>query len=159
MNRAVKVTVDEPAFSTNFSRLFGQTTWDLQRTSVAGLTWGKNYTIVTLRPPQPIGRGGGFDVRDIRIEGGTHVVVSHGDVGTNSNMEYGGTGSKLDPRHELQHVLLRPDQPAEWTPPSPADPVGKKLGSMILDPGYVIPAAPLTNIGSVATDVTGESCA
>jgi hypothetical protein len=34
-------------------------------------------------------------VRDIRIEGGTHVVVSHGDVGTNSNMEYGGSGSKL----------------------------------------------------------------
>ena len=131
MDRAIQVAVHDPNFSTNFSRLFGQTTWDVGRTSVAGLSFGKNYTIVTLRPPQPIGHGGGFDVRDIRIEGGTHVIVSNGDVGSNSNMEYGGTGSKLylDPGYNMYYY--DPNPPA-WTPPTPADPTGKHLASLIL---------------------------
>jgi hypothetical protein len=73
-------------------------------------------------------------------------------------MEYGGTGSKLYLDTGYNMYYYDPINGPEWTPPSPADPIGKKLGSMILDPGYVIPAAPLTNIGSIATEVAGSPC-
>ena len=82
--RAVQVTVSEPNFSTTFARVLGQTEWTLGRTSVAGLSFGKSYTIVALRPPQPLGHSSGFDVRDIRIEGNTTVHVINGDVATNA---------------------------------------------------------------------------
>jgi energy-converting hydrogenase Eha subunit B len=46
----------------------------------------------------------------------------------------------------------------EWTPPTPADPVGKKISKMIKDPGYVIPTQPGTG-GSVAAESVGSPCA
>jgi hypothetical protein len=155
--RAVQVKIQEPAHPTTFARLFGQSTWDLQRTSVAGLSFGKSYTIVTLRPPQPLGGSGGFDVRDFRIEGGSDVFVSKGDVGTNSNMEYGGTGSLLHLDSGYTMNYFDPYNGPEWTPPSPADPAGHKLGAMIDDPGYNIPTQPAV-AGSIAPEGAGTPC-
>ena len=71
------------------SPYYGQSYYNVGVTSVAGLAWSKSYAVVTLRPRAATGST--YDVRDIRIEGGSHVTVSTGDVATNSNMEYSGT--------------------------------------------------------------------
>lgn len=157
--RSVQVTVAEPSFSTMFSRLFGQTTWALSRTSVAGLSFGRSYTIVTLRPPQPHGMGGSYDVRDFRLSGGTNVHVSDGDVGTNSNMTYedASGGTKLHLATGYSMYYYDPYNDPEWAPPNPPDPDGKKIGALIKDPGYVIPGAPSTD-GSIANEDPGSPC-
>jgi hypothetical protein len=155
--RSVEVIVEEPAHPTTFARLYGQSTWDLWRTSVAGLYFGHAYSIVTLRPPQPLGGSSGFDVRDFRIEGGSHVRVSQGDVGTNANMEYGGTDSRLYLDSGRSMFYFDPYNGPEWTPPTPEDPTGKKLGAMIADPGYTIPAQPGV-AGAIAPEGAGTAC-
>lgn len=160
-DRAIQVRVEEPNYSTSFARVFGQTTWNLNRTSVAGLSYGKSLTIVTLRPPQPNGKSTGFDVRDFRIEGGSNVQVSTGDVGTNANMEYGGTNSVLSLDSGYSMFYYDPYNGPTWvyTAGGVPNPPGKKLSTMIPDPGYVIPAAPTTNPGSVVTlEDPGTAC-
>ncbi len=138
VNRAIEVNVREPQHPTSFARLFGQSTWNLSRTSVAGLGFAPNYTIVALRPIKPRS-GSSTEVRDIRLAGGAHVIVLNGDVGTNSNMDYASCTSLLDLQtgYNLYHV----DSPAGWGCP---DPPGKHVGTMIPDPNYPIPAQPTT---------------
>jgi hypothetical protein len=155
--RSIEVSVREPAHPTAFARLFGQTTWDIHRASVAGLEFGKQYAIVTLRPPQPLGSSSGFDVRDFGIAGGTQVHIAKGDVGTNANMIYGGSGSKLYLDAGYSMFYYDPFGGPDWTPPTPPDPEGKKIGAMITDPGYVIPIAPAT-AGSIAPEGAGSAC-
>ena len=157
-DRAVQVTVTQPNFSTTFARLLGQTEWTLSRTSVAGLSFGKSYTIVALRPPQPIGSSSGFDVRDIRIEGNTRVHVINGDVGTNANMEYGGyPGSKLILDSGYKMFYFDPYHGPQWS--TPPDPPANKVGAMIADPGYVIPTSAGLPAGSVDTnEAAGSAC-
>jgi Flp pilus assembly protein TadG len=136
-NRSVQVTVRNPNYSTTFARILGQTTWNVGSTSVAGLTFGKSYTIITLRPPRKLGST--FDVRDITLDGGTVVTVSRGDVGSNANMEYSGLGSLL---------VLNPDYDMFYFPgPAPFDtpqwgtnPTAQRLTSLIQDPNYRYPA-------------------
>ena len=158
-DRAIQVRVEEPNFSTTFARVLGQSTWNVNRTAVAGLSYGKNLTIITLRPPQPNGRSTGFDVRDFRIEGGSNVYVAAGDVGTNANMEYGGTDSRLylDPGYSM--FYYDPYNSPTWVygPGQPPLPSGTKLSTMIMDPGYVIPTAPAT-AGSVAPEGPAQAC-
>jgi Flp pilus assembly protein TadG len=158
--RAVQVTVSEPRFSTIFARVLGQSTWDVRKTSVAGLSFGRQYTIVTLRPPQPNGMGGSFDVRDIRIEGGTIVRVNTGDVATNSNMVYNGAGSILQLDAGYRMFYFDPYNGPKWAPPNPANPTGEKLGSLVDDPGYVIPTSSGGPTGAQDTDeAAGSACA
>jgi hypothetical protein len=136
-NRSVQVTIRNPNFSTTFARILGQTTWNVGSTSVAGLTYGKAYTIITLRPPRKLGST--FDVRDITLDGGTVVTVVRGDVGSNANMEYSGSGSLL---------VLNPDYDMFYFPgPAPFDvpqwgtnPSAQKLTTLIQDPNYRYPA-------------------
>ena len=155
--RAVQVTITEPSHANSFAGVFGQSTWALSRTSVAGLSFGKSYTIVTLRPPQPNGFGGTYDVRDFRLDGGTHVKVFSGDVGTNSNMSYGGSGSLLllDPGYTMYYY--DPYNGPEWS--NPANPPGHQIGTLIEDPGYVIPASAGGPTGQAdATETAGSAC-
>lgn len=135
--RSVQVTIHEPNHQVTFAQVLGQTTWHLSRTSVAGLTYAPNYTIVALRPVKPVGAT--TEIRDIRLDGGTQVIVRNGDVGTNSNMDYASCTSlvKLDPGYNTYHF----DSPPSWLVLC-AKPDAKPVGSMIADPGYVIPAAP-----------------
>jgi Putative Flp pilus-assembly TadE/G-like len=137
--RSVQVVVRNPAYGLTFARILGQSTWNVGSTSVAGLTFGKSYTIITLRPPKKLGST--FDVRDITIDGGTVVTVSRGDVGSNANMNYSGTGSRL---------ILNPDYsmyyfpgPAPFDVPqwgSPPDPSAQPLTNLIQDPNYQYPS-------------------
>jgi hypothetical protein len=153
VNQSIQVRVEEPNFSTTFARLFGQTTWNLNRTSVAGLSFGHSYAIVALRPVKP--RSGAADeVRDIRLDGGTQVYVTTGDVGTNSNMDYASCSSLL--HLDAGYRMFNVDTPPEWC----AAPLSHPIGTLIADPGYPIPPAPATIYNSLllARD-TAANCA
>ncbi len=140
--RAVQVTVRHPDVSLTFARLFGQHDWNVAVTSVAGLDFGKSYAIITLRPPKKLGST--FDVKDIELDGGTVVNVQHGDVGSNSNMNYSGVASgtvmNIDPGYGMYY--FDPYNGPLWypAPPSPPAQTVKKLATLIPDPGYRYPA-------------------
>ena len=53
--RSVQVTVRNPDYGLSFARVAGINSWEVASTSVAGLTFGKSYTIITLRPPKKLG--------------------------------------------------------------------------------------------------------
>ena len=134
---AVQVTVSNPTFQLSFSRVLGIDHWNVATTSVAGLGFGASYALVTLRPPSADSVPG---VRDIEINGGTRVTINQGDVGSNANMIYAGSGSRLivdSPDYRMDYY--DPFHGPLWTPPSPASPAGNKIGSLIQDPGYFIP--------------------
>ena len=134
--RSIQVTVRNTSYPLTFGRLFGQSTWTVATTSVAGLTFSKAYTIQTLRPPKKIGST--FDVKDISIEGtGTVVTVVTGDVGSNSNMEYSGTGARLvlDPDYSMFYFPGTPPSGPMWG----TNPVGTPLPALMTDPGYRYP--------------------
>jgi Flp pilus assembly protein TadG len=140
-NHAVQVTVSNPTFQLSFSRVLGVDHWNVATTSVAGLGFSASYALVTLRPPSADSVPG---VRDIEINGGTQVVVHQGDVGSNANMIYGGAGSGsrlIVDAPDYAMYYYDPFHGPLWTPPSPPDPPGTKIGNLILDPGYIIPSS------------------
>lgn len=132
VDRSVQVTVRNPGYNLTFARLFGQSTWNVASTSVAGLTFSKSFAIQTLRPPKRIGST--FDVKDITLDGGTVVTVQTGDVGTNANMNYSGIGSLmvLDSGYDVWYF-----DPAGqgWAP----TPTGRRLTTLMTDPNYRYP--------------------
>ena len=132
VDRSVQVTVRNPVYNLTFARLFGQSTWNVASTSVAGLTFSKSYAIQTLRPPKRTGST--FDVKDITLDGGTVVSVEMGDVGTNANMNYSGVNSllTLDSGYDVWYF-----DPAGqgWSP----TPTGRRLQTLMVDPNYRYP--------------------
>ena len=146
-NRSVEVKVANPNFALSFARVFGINTYNVAVGAVAGLSFQRSYAIQTLRPPQPLGGSGGFDVRDIRVDGGTHIIVNRGDVGSNSNMEYAGTGSilQLDPGYDMYYY--DPYHGPTWG----ASPIGQKLPASMEDPGYHIPTRTATTPSGIVT--------
>lgn len=132
--RSIQVTVRNPAYGLTFARVLGQTTWDVASTSVAGLTYGRSYTIVTLRPPRKMGST--FDVKDITLDGGTVVDVVIGDVGSNSNMNYSGLGSLLKLADGYSMYYFDPLSGPGWG----TNPPGQKIPQLIADPDYQYPS-------------------
>ena len=133
--RSIQVTVRNASYELSFARLFGVSTWQVASTSVAGLTFGKAYTIQTLRPPKKTGST--FDIKDLDITGGSVVSVVTGDVGSNSNMEYSGGGSQLilDPDYNMFYYPGNPASGPLWG----ASPVGLPLTALMVDPNYRYP--------------------
>ena len=146
-NRSVQVTVRNPAYGLGFARLFGQSSWNVQSTSVASLSYTRSYAVVTLRPPKKLGST--FDVKDITLDGGTVLTVSTGDVGSNSNMNYSGSGSLLvlDPEYSMYY--FDPLSGPLWSP----TPLGTKITSLIPDPNYQYPSM----VGAPTWDDARES--
>lgn len=132
--RSVQVTLRHPAYGLTFARVLGSNEWDLGTTSVAGLEFGKAYAIITLRPQKKLGST--FDIKDITLDASV-VRVEQGDVGSNSNMNYSGSGSILilDPDYNMYYVPGSPPQLPQWG----LNPVGKPLSSLIKDPNYRYP--------------------
>ena len=137
--RAVQVTVRNPDVPLTFARLLGQHDWAVGITSVAGLGFSKSYAIVTLRPPKQLGST--FNVNDIVINSNNGVVNVHsGDVGTNANMNYAGTGAVMNIDSGYGIYYFDPYNPPAWSgPPSPPMQTVQKLNSLIADPGYRYP--------------------
>jgi hypothetical protein len=132
--RSVQVTVRHPDYGLTFARVLGSSEWDLGTTSVSGLVYGKAYTIVTLRPPKKVGST--FDVKDITLDGGTVVDVDRGDVGSNANMNYAGTGSILLLDSGYSMYYFDPLSGPLWGP----DPEGERIPTLIRDPNYQYPS-------------------
>lgn len=130
-DRSVQVTVRHVNYGLTFARVLGANEWDLGTTSVAGLTFGTQYAVITLRPPRPTGST--FDVKDITLNS-SQVTVRNGDVGSNSNMELTGTGAamNLDTGFRVFHF----SDPKLWVG-APAD---KHITTLIADPNYVYPS-------------------
>lgn len=132
--RSVQVGLRNASYQLSFARVFGQSSWSVGVTSVAGLVWGRSYAIVTLRPRAAVGST--YDVRDIRIDGGSTVTVSTGDVATNSNMNYSGSGSSmiLDPGFSMDYA--DPTGVPTWAAP----PTASRIFTYVTDPNYTYPA-------------------
>jgi Flp pilus assembly protein TadG len=145
-NRSVQVNVVNPAFSLSFAHALGFANWRIGVTSVAGLQFTHSYAIVTLRPPFSPAIPG---VRDIAVNGGTRVIVSTGDVGTNANMLYSGVNSILSVDSGYFMYYFDPFNPPLWSP----TPVGSKIFGLIADPGYPVPSRSGGPVGSI--DTTG----
>jgi len=150
---ALQVAVRQPSFGLTFARIFGQTSWSVNTTSVAAIDHARAYGIVTLRPPRPRTNGTDANENDLFITGGSQVIVGQSDVGVNTNMDYSGTNSLL--QIDSGFHLFYHDTYQAWT----GAPTGVTNGSLILDPGYSIPAAPpgMTPYASEtdAADTTG----
>lgn len=147
--RALQVQVRYPAFGLTFAHVLGQGDWDIGATSVAGLVWGKQYGVVTLRPPKKLGST--FDVNDIVLDGtGTILRVHNGDIGVNANMVLKGVGADviLDSGYAVYHFDPIPD----WTPP----PDEQWIPDLIPDPNYTIPARPTDPAYTYADMAAGE---
>ena len=132
--RSVQVTVERPDYGLTFARVLGSNEWDLGTTSVAGLEFGKSFTIITLRPPKPVGST--FDVKDITIDGGSIVDVDRGDVGSNSNMNYSGSGSALLLDSGYTMYYFDPMSGPLWG----TNPAGERIPRLIDDPNYQYPS-------------------
>lgn len=132
--RSVQVGVRNASFPLSFTRVFGQSEWNVGVTSVAGLAWSKSYAVVTLRPPEKTGST--FDVKDIKLDGGTHVTVSNGDVATNADMVYTGSGTWLQVDPGFGMYFANPAGGPGWVPP----PAATRIFDYVDDPNYTYPA-------------------
>jgi hypothetical protein len=128
--------VNNPDFQLTFARVLGFGRFNVGSTSVAGLNFAHSYALMTLRPPT--GTGALPDVRDIEINGGTHVIINRGDVGSNANMIYSGSGSRLFLDSDYGMYYYDPFNAPLWSSP-PNPPAKPRLTSLITDPGYAIP--------------------
>lgn len=137
--RSVQVGLRNAKYELSFARVLGQSTWSVGITSVAGMAYGRAYAIQTLRPPKSVGSG--FAVNDIEIDGGSVVNVQRGDVGSNANMDYAGSGSILNLESGYGMFYFDPLSGPLWPgPPIPPTQTVQKLGTLIADPGYNYPA-------------------
>ncbi|MEP6639911.1 MAG: pilus assembly protein TadG-related protein [Chloroflexota bacterium] len=138
--RSVQVGLRNATYQLSFARVLGQSTWNVGVISVAGLAFGKAYAVETLRPPKQAGNT--FNVNDIVLNSNNTVVnVSSGDVGTNANMDYSGTGTVLniDPGYGM--FYYDPYSAPQWYPSPPAPPtqIVEQLPTLIQDPNYRYP--------------------
>lgn len=131
--RCIQVAVRQPSFGLTFGRIFGQESWIVSATSVAGIVQARQYGVVTLRAPKPRTNGSDANFDDIKITGGSIVHVGEADVGTNTNMTYSGTNSLLD--LDEGFVVDHYDINQTWS----GDPPGNRITSLIADPQYPIP--------------------
>lgn len=164
-NRCIQVTIRQPAFGLTFGRIFGQQSWIVSTTSVAGIVQAPQYGLVTLRPPDP--RGGTTNQKDLFINA-SKVFVGMADVGTNTNVVCSGfaSGAELRLDTALGFAVYHFDPYEAWTsgagkclnPPS-----GAFISSPIPIPPYQIPtrtgATPVYTSAAAAMDPNPANCA
>ena len=156
-SRAVQVTVRQPTFSTTFARLFGQGTWNVGSTSVAGGFPPAQYALVTLQPPNIKHNGSDANLnKDLIVSGdGTLLNIIEGDVGTNTSATTNNQGStpayiQLAPCYRIDHVDDLSLSGITWYQKSGTDcsgkstlvPQGNLISSLIPDPNYPIAQFP-----------------
>lgn len=138
--RSVQVGLRNANYSLSFARVIGQNSWNVAVVSVAGLAFAKSYAIMTLRPPKATGST--FDVNDIVLNGnGTIINVRSGDVGSNANMNYSGTGTVMNLDSGYGMYYFDPYNAPRWytNPPFPPAQIVQQLTGLIQDPNYRYP--------------------
>src|ERR1019366_6566430 len=79
---SIQVTVDEPNHPTTTAALFGQSSWNVSRTAVAGLQFEPHYNLLALSP-----NGGTSDIVlncGFNIFTSCNIIVDYGELGTNA---------------------------------------------------------------------------
>jgi hypothetical protein len=142
--RAAQVSIWQPEFGLTFGRIFGGSFWTVRSTSVAGMVIAPQYGIVTLRPSalRPNDSDANYD--DIRVTGGSKVIVGNADIATNSNAMCSGFSSGSEIRLETNagfDIHHYGAGPAWITAPGRcyAPPPGFQVTTLVGDPGYAIP--------------------
>jgi hypothetical protein len=139
---SVQVTVRDPAFSTTFARVLGQTTWDVGVTSVSGLAFAAQYAVVTLQAPDPRNNGTDANLNKDMIVNSNNTVLNilTGDVGTNTSATTTNAGRiiladgyYIDHYDDLSIVGLT------WSTVNGL-PLGQQIPSKIQDPAYMYPS-------------------
>lgn len=161
-DHAVQVTVRQAAFSLTIGRVLGLTTWNVGSTSVAGLGYASKYAVVTLQPPQPKPNGTDANLcKDLTVSGTNTVLnVVQGDVGTNTSATTTNSGViKLASGYVIDHfdditnascgLFINPT----WATDASGNPQGKKINSLIPDPGYMY--ASFTGAPTFTTQAAG----
>ncbi len=139
--RAVQVTVRQPNVPLTLSRIppFGQATWNVGITSVAGTQNPAQYAVITLRPPAATDRTG--NTGDITINGtGSSVAANPGDIGMNTGATLNGHSASVsvpDGYYVYYYGATATNQYS--TPPGLA--AQKQLLGLIPDPKYPIPSS------------------
>lgn len=139
-DRAVQVTVEQPGFDVTFARVFGQTTWNVSLTSVAGMDFTASYGVVTLRPVNVRRNGTDANQNDIDVNGSnTRLFIVGGDVGSNTTALTNSDGYiSLEPGYRIYHIDdITPDP---WNKDLAGNPQGRLLEDQILDPQYRYPS-------------------
>ncbi len=152
-DRSVQVTVRHPSYALTFARLVGQNDWNMQSTAVAGLVFGANYAIETLRPPDPLPNETDKNRQNISVDGtNTWLEVIRGDVGTNTSaVTNSGARITLGSGYRIDHIDdITPDP---WNKEDGL-PAGKLITRLIPDPAY--PIADFTGAPTFATQQDGE---
>lgn len=139
--KSVQVTVANHTFKVAFARFFGTDRWNVASTSVAGLQFGGQYAVITLRPPQ-VGRTGNKD--NILINGTNSAVTAiGGDIGTNTGTTLNGHTAtvQVDSGYYLRYYGALADA---------ATPIGsnKQIAALIPDPKYPYPPQGTAPAGS-----------
>jgi hypothetical protein len=161
--RCIQVSVRQPSFGLTFGRIFGQDSWTVNATSVAGMVVARQYGIVTLRPPDP--RGGTQNVKDLFVTGGSKVVVGQADVATNTNVVCSGVDSEIQLDLVDGFSIYHFDPFEAWVSGSGRclnPPPGVQLTSPVDDPKYPIPqrvAATPTFLTEADAIDSSSSCA
>lgn len=147
VRRAVQVSIWQPEFGLTFGRIFGESTWTVRSTSVAGMVVAPQYGLVTLRPSSLRKNGSDENYDDLSVTGGSKVIVGNADIATNSNAVCSGfeAGSEIridDPLNQgfdLHHY----GEGAAWIDPPGRcfnPPGGFQVTTLVADPGYTIPS-------------------
>jgi hypothetical protein len=142
--RAMQVSIWQPEFGLTFGRIFGGLNWTVRSTSVAGMVVAPQYGIITLRPSalRPNDSDANYD--DLRVTGGSKVIVGNADIATNSNAMCSGfsSGSEIrldtDAGFDIHHYGAGPawvSAPGRCFNPPP----GFQVTTLVGDPGYAIP--------------------
>jgi Putative Flp pilus-assembly TadE/G-like len=158
VTRSLQVSLRNAEYGLTFARVLGQSSWNVGVTSVAGLAFGRSYAVITLRPPKKVGST--FAVNDIELGGGTMVNVQHGDVGTNSNMDYAGSGTIMNIDSGYGMYYFDPFNGPTWVgAPIPPGQIVQKITTMIDVPIYNYPLmSGSRGTAPTFTDASPSSC-
>jgi Flp pilus assembly protein TadG len=169
---AVQVTVRQKAVSMTFARLFGQSSWNVGITSVAGLASAPHYAVAMLQPPHPKKNLSDANLcQDLKVDGNNTVLnVSKGDIGTNTSAATTNaglitmaSGYFIDHYDDITNASCGLNLNPTWTVDANGDPQGQEIKKgLIPDPQYMYPSfvgAPLPftsqSLGVVACSGSG----
>jgi hypothetical protein len=139
---SVQVTVRDPAFSTTFARVMGQSTWDVGVTSVAGLSFPAKYAVVTLQAPDPRNNGTDSNLNKDMIVNGNNTVLNvlTGDIGTNTSATTTNAGRiNLADGYYIDHYDDLSIVGLTWSTVNGL-PLGQQIPTKIQDPAYMFPS-------------------
>ena len=149
---AVQVTVQQTNVSLTLARLFGQNSWNVGETSVAGIDHASRFAVETLRPPGESGTNPACSssgtpqwCQDLNSNGNyTTLTAQNGNIGTNTDAVTNSNGQIVlqdssggaSNGFYIWHYASGIPWNQTGTPPIPA---GRLLPNLLPDPNYTVP--------------------